>query len=217
MRNARPKPGSGRVRRSLRQSSANSSDRIARQGPWAEHLPRNISFRSLPYNATYSDRCHAACHERSTDREPSAMTSFGPRFANKAVPTHRLAYAIVNSFLPDAEPCRLGAGGRVSHGRGTMRFLSKPERFWSEINKVKGSAVPYVLRRTPGLRPDRIPGHARARSTRRFRTSPSRWPPTRCWASRWAPCWSCGPMPGTSGGGRAASSGAGSSTSAETW
>ena len=29
-----------------------------------------------------------------------------------------------------------------------MKFLSRPERFWSEIDKIEGSATPYVLRRT---------------------------------------------------------------------
>ena len=29
-----------------------------------------------------------------------------------------------------------------------MRLFSKPERFWSEIDRIEGSAIPYVLRRT---------------------------------------------------------------------
>lgn len=29
-----------------------------------------------------------------------------------------------------------------------MNLFHKPERFWSEINKIEGSAIPYVLRRT---------------------------------------------------------------------
>ena len=26
-----------------------------------------------------------------------------------------------------------------------MRFFPKPERFWSEINRIEGSAAPYVF------------------------------------------------------------------------
>ena len=29
-----------------------------------------------------------------------------------------------------------------------MKLFSKPERFWSEIDRIEGSAIPYVLRRT---------------------------------------------------------------------
>ncbi len=30
----------------------------------------------------------------------------------------------------------------------TMKLFLKPERFWTEIDRIEGSAIPYVLRRT---------------------------------------------------------------------
>ena len=29
-----------------------------------------------------------------------------------------------------------------------MRLFLKPEKFWTEMNRIEGSAIPYVLRRT---------------------------------------------------------------------
>ncbi len=29
-----------------------------------------------------------------------------------------------------------------------MKLLLRPERFWTEIDKIEGSAIPYVWRRT---------------------------------------------------------------------
>src|SRR5207244_4459527 len=37
---------------------------------------------------------------------------------------------------------------RESQGSVRMAFYSTPERFWTEITQIEGSATPYVLRRT---------------------------------------------------------------------
>ena len=97
-----------------------------------------------------------------------------------------------------------------------MKFLSKPERFWSEIYKVEGSAMPYVLRRTLvfGLIAFLV---TLVEKHPAFPNVAIPMAPYEVLGAPWGPCWSSGPMPDTSGGGRAASSGEGSSTSAATW
>ena len=96
-----------------------------------------------------------------------------------------------------------------------MRLFQKPERFWTEITQIEGSATPYVLGRTLVFGAIALvitvveeltdPTFSLSRPAHPVRDSRGR-PGGLAGA--------CGPMPATSGGGRRGSSGAESSTSA---
>src|SRR5271166_6839688 len=81
--------------------------------------------------------------------QPRPCRLVGEKSASRAAdhPTNPRVLAIVEFAIP---PWPAGSELITGKFQGTrpMKLLLRPERFWTEIDKIEGSAIPYVWRRT---------------------------------------------------------------------